>query len=70
MNNNQKEKIKKIVRKKILEIGIPIHFLGFKYLEYILSEKYEQAFTCKIYYDVAEHFKTTRNRVERNSIYL
>lgn len=52
-------------RKKLLDLGIPGNFDGFEYLNYALEIYKPPCKTCVLYDEIAQHFNTTRARVER-----
>lgn len=53
-------------RKKLVDLGIHAELKGFEFLNYAMEIYKPGQGIIKLYESVAEHFGTTRQRVERN----
>lgn len=66
----ERENLKRCIQTVMKQINIPPNFLGYKYLEAILIDKFNQRFNCKFYEEYAIIFNTRAIRVERAIRYI
>lgn len=69
----ERQKLKKYIKLVFRNTGIPLSFLGAKYLEAILMDSYNGEMNYKIreiYQEYAKRFKVEPNRVERAIRYI
>lgn len=66
---NEKE-IKNVVKKILKQIGIPVNFKGFHYLQTLIALNINKDFNMTKYKIVASRHHTTADRVERAIRYI
>lgn len=66
----EEKEIKNIVKKILKQIGIPINFKGFRYLQTLLATNINSSFNMSKYKIVATRYRTTADRVSRAIRYI